>query len=881
MRRLSLLAIALVVALIGARLITTAEPLGRAPCRDGILLLIVGALLFGTNGYRLDVRSLHAIGYRWPAPGRVLALTGIICAIVGGLFFAVDSAGRTLDTARVVLWLLGLLMLTAGVFLRGAAERYAMPGYRWQHTSDGRFTRVPTAVDTVAAPERIDPRLPTHLLWLVAVLVIGALVRLRQLDSLPPGCVGLECRAALELMEGTLRSSNGTRFNPLYVVAELFYLPLDNPVQSLRLSASLFGLGALGVCYPVLRRVVSPAAALIGVLLLALSPLHIVAGRTTQLWLPLTLWFLLALAFIWRGLQAGKRTDWTPAGLCLGFAGLTAPALLPGLGLWTLTVIVLAVMSRDRWIDSWRLTPLALFAAGAVAPLLPLLAGHGFPPSAISGGGLLPVLPAAITTALAAAGMGTMVRSFRTPAVASLMSGMVLLPVTLYLLTHGGVAGENRIAAAPDLLLLLPFALVAATIAVDQVLTALIGSWRPLVHPSRLAFGVMAIIAVALVLTVGRLSEPLRKAGGGRSDPMSAAILDAALADLAAAETKEHGSIVFVPPSVLNRSDAQLRARAAIDAGALRPLDGLASILQPTEAERRVLVPPTEHIWQELLQAYFPDSSAIHRFDNETNSLLYTEVVLPPQPSSLRLNPAAITDDWSGSLLVDQPGAYTFSIDGSSGDSYTFLLDNKLLLDSSLGLTSSTEILAQGVYRLDLRFEPAQSGNRAQLSWTRPDGVNEVLPTPALSTLVLPNLGLLATYFSGDDFMPPALELRKDLFLEETPAPEFPYSVIWTGKLAANRAGEYLLALVADGTASVLVDGVELVLLDPNRSGEDALGYAEGIAYLEPGWHEFAAALCTAHRGIHYPVVVATAGRSAHRSLSALSTPGHRCADRG
>ena len=157
-------------------------------------------------------------------------------------------------------------------------------------------------------------------------------------------------------------------------------------------------------------------------------------------------------------------------------------------------------------------------------------------------------------------------------------------------------------------------------------------------------------------------------------------------------------------------------------------------------------------------------------------------------------------------------------------------------------MIENEELLAEGIYRIDMRYESGPTPAPLSLRWTRPGDIDEVIPRTSLVTRPLPNLGLAGAYFSGATFQPPAIMLRKD-FRFDQPPPDLPdaYSVRWTGMLTANRAGECLLATLGNGYTRLLVHDQLVVENLPVSSmsgrGESELGYAEGLIYLEEGWH--------------------------------------------
>ncbi|MCB0073812.1 MAG: hypothetical protein KDE20_20230, partial [Caldilineaceae bacterium] len=222
------------------------------------------------------------------------------------------------------------------------------------------------------------------------------------------------------------------------------------------------------------------------------------------------------------------------------------------------------------------------------------------------------------------------------------------------------------------------------------------------------------------------------------------------------------------------------------------------------------------------------------------------EVVTRVEPSlDIALDaalPADLDATWAGALRVDTAGSYRLDVTGLGPDDvFTLLLDGKLILDTSLNRATGIEVLAAGVHPLEARLRSAAKPAHIAVRWATDDGPFTPIPGDALFARTLPALGLEATYFANANFQPPGVDLRRDLFMAPAPT-EVPTSILWRGKLAANRAGEYLLGVVADGAAEIALDGAPLAANgegSPTASGEGgAPGYAEGVAYLDAGWHD-------------------------------------------
>jgi len=222
---------------------------------------------------------------------------------------------------------------------------------------------------------------------------------------------------------------------------------------------------------------------------------------------------------------------------------------------------------------------------------------------------------------------------------------------------------------------------------------------------------------------------------------------------------------------------------------------------------------------------------------------------------------------WQGTLLVPEAGSYTFSVELDPppanpriGDLFTLRLDDILVLDTSSSLTIQPQTLAQGAYHLEMNYRGYENDQdndnviaNVVVRWQRPDGVTEVIPAEQLFRTRLPYMGLLGTYYPNEYFQEPALYWRKDLIVDaETNCLlqdcgdgnqlQPPYSVRWQGKLAATRAGEYMLASVTEGWNQIFIDGRPVI--DNRFSSSDELsdesglpGYQESLIYLDIGWH--------------------------------------------
>lgn len=86
---------------------------------------------------------------------------------------------------------------------------------------------------------------------------------------------------------------------------------------------------------------------------------------------------------------------------------------------------------------------------------------------------------------------------------------------------------------------------------------------------------------------------------------------------------------------------------------------------------------------------------------------------------------------WHGWLTPPQPGQYEFSL--SARDRAQLWINGTLLLETVEAETPvTTTVILDAALPVEVRFWDETGHTRAQLSWTRPDGVSEIVPTTAL-----------------------------------------------------------------------------------------------------------------------------------------------------
>lgn len=223
---------------------------------------------------------------------------------------------------------------------------------------------------------------------------------------------------------------------------------------------------------------------------------------------------------------------------------------------------------------------------------------------------------------------------------------------------------------------------------------------------------------------------------------------------------------------------------------------------------------------------------------------------------------------WVGLLLVPEAGNYRFFVDlpgGTNGanseNGVSLHLDGRRLLDSGVGVTERQESLARGAYRLELLYHSGEIGSETdrgtgtgaaaqgfEILWQPPGGPIEAIPPELLRNTVGAGDGLVGTYFANDAFSGPALTVRKDPLVGAVAELPQPYSVRWSGLVAAARAGEYLFGGVSTGQFRIAINGRTVANKEAmvpitapagamEGAGELDSRYAEGLIYLPMGWH--------------------------------------------
>ena len=886
MRRLSVFALALFLALVGVQLVIGPELFAPYVGRDAALLWIGAALAGAFFAATWQPRQPQRWVTGLPRPGQMLLATGIIVALVAGVLQA-PLAGSPFALMLQLAWWLGLALTVAGAWWPGGRVEYATPQVHWAKDAAGAFV----AMGGSARPDetvRLSRR--SELVWLVALLLCAALLRFWNLGNLPSGCAGSECVNGLRLVEGETMAGAGRLFED---IARSAYWLTGNGVLSLRLAAGLLGLFTVGAVWAAARRLAGPTAALLTTLFVVFSPLQLWAGRTSDPWLAAGLLAALAVWWVAEALVQRSVRWWVLAGLALGALFVQAPPLRWATLLWLLAVFVLAAIRALRDIRRGEWVAIGAGVATALVILLPAMLADGatgllFTTAAAAqpthnlallaatllradSAGLpasaQPGLLSGLALALAVIGAGGLARHFRTAVAIALLLGAALFAWFAALLD------STLFPPAQVALVLLPFVYAAVAVTLDQFLEVLVHTWRIVVAPRRLVGAVAVVIGLVMAWNATGLMAGLDQVatGAGQTEGDMARFVAQMLL------SEPDANLTFVIPSAATAHPSlRLLAGPALAAGRIQPLESARTLpfAANPPGDLLYLLPIADGQVLRLLQQLYPGGVAFTELDDQGQRALfngfrvphaatqaakqvYVTVSTADNPAAASFTAPALDFAWranppaaapfvaqvEGALVVPASGVYTFSAErGAEPFGLLLTLDDMLVLDTSLNMTSQPMQLVQGVYDLALTYRSDSQPADLRVTWQRPDGVVETIGGAALHWPAPPQQGLVASYYDNERFEGAPILQRKELVVGADPAPPLPYSVHWRGKLAASRAGEYLLGAAGVGLMQATLDG-QLLLdnssLRANANAADApdAGYVESLTYLPSGWH--------------------------------------------
>ncbi len=895
MRKLSWLLIASILAFYTAHLWSMADPTATYVVRDGLLLAVGALLLFARATDKVGLLSLKGRSpqglwrERLTATGGILLGTGTACVLVGAILPIVLTTPIAATTSLILRWLSFGLLAAVVIWPR-----------TWQTVSQPPTTDLTSSIPLSSTVLPASPKIAWLALLLLILLGIG--VRLLVLSRLPSFCMGSECDLALTL-NGKMAGSTAHLWSP-----QLFFRLTAQSLLSIRLGAMLLALLILPFFYLFLRRLTGNGSAFLGTLLLIFTPwFNTLDGNTLPI-LTLLLWSSVGLWLFVEGISRQQPRWALLAGAALGLAGADAVVQM-SLLFWLLLLVLVMLSPQGR-----RYLPDALLLlVGFLVVLLPtlLLSEAGFSSLETAAAGALDGsswLFALFQTGLLtdSGWMGVPLLAMPLGALAILGLGVYLRRITeaIYLWLASGVLLFSLLSLATgsdeSMSLLFLMALVTAALALSTLFDTFWVSWQRLV-PYANSVAVAGLIV--LILAIGPLFTMIKQGQNNRS--LDQLAFDGVIADAVATLFEQNPDrTIFAPDSLLENPGTRLRL--GDDAlSHLQPLSDLLNALYTTDDVRETvyLIPTNEQPYVDLLARIQPGALIDRQIEPTTGELLFTVVTVSqvdqlarqgllgvawetnaagnsnplmlPATDALALPGTEITlqspytMQWSGALRVATPGTYRIALDTTAANGalsattetqplITLKLDDRLILDSSLGLMAQEISLVKGFYQVSLLYrspdiagvEGATNPLPFAIRWQRPNGVEEIIPRTVLSNLPLPNSGLIGEYYWGEAAQGEPFDVRKDLLVGLAAERSESYNIRWRGQLAAPRTGEYLLAaLSAPGSQSQLyLDGIQLfdtTKVDPNAATDQSPTspaqtsvYAEGSIYLTRGWHE-------------------------------------------
>jgi sugar lactone lactonase YvrE len=876
MRRLILLFVALVIALWGLSMLREGAPNATVAARDGLFVMIVGALLFALSahpaqpGARITQKSTSP-HFIW------LLVLGIVLSLAAGgwLYLMLVSGATDISLLWPLLaWIAGLLAMVAATLWPVRVRPTVEP--TWSVGAAQRFLTQTRPADASGSPALLSRR--SIGVGLIALTALAALIRFWNFAGLPDGC-GDTCAAGMDALT-FLREGNWQALllgdAPLYtLLISLGFAIFEPGLVVLRWIGLILGVLTIPIFYGASSRWVEPIPALVGTSVLVFAPWHIDLSRYPEAG---TLLLLVLFAAMWIygwAAQGEAARRWALAGAVAGLPTLAAPLfLIPVLLIWWIVALPPANW-RGRFFY-W----LALLAGSAprlaILPLADLLSnwGNGVGAKAEALATLL-VINAPLSTAwlgmLALLGLVYLARVPTWP-----LTRLIWLGV---LLSGAWILGSDAPLTLSTLTPLLALFSLSAVIALDQLVGMLIRVWMPAFRPAMMA--ATASIALALIFGISTVTGLNALAENpdlmaARSDP-GAGIGN--FLRIAAQADGDDGPLIFVPQSLLNAPSTQLASSGAqalsnrilaLDPIVHLPLTASSFVDLSGAGDFLYVVPAADTRLINYISSIYPSFTAEVIVDEVSQQTLayviaiprelveearglairYTSEVEngaellaqgdldwgnePPLPAPFRL-------EATGALYIPENGRYLFRVETDEGAQVRLELSGdspgRVILDSAEDRSEAGVDLLQGIYPLRLTYVTGSDTPRLVVRWQPPNGDLEPLPLAALSPVAIEG-GLLASYYGGavdlaDLGSATLLAQRREPILLTTPSLMAATAVIWKAKLAAPVEGLYELNVDARGRYQLFVDGVLLL-------GEDDLTESRRRTQLllARGWHD-------------------------------------------
>ena len=181
-------------------------------------------------------------------------------------------------------------------------------------------------------------------LWLLAIILIGAFLRL---DGLASESIWLDEATSILLAKlpipDLVRTTAEDIHPPLYYALLHVWETLGTGEFEVRSLSAFTGIVSVALMYQMGRRLFDEQGGQISALLLAMSPLHIWYSQETRMYALVTLFTLAGSYWLWRALRTGSRATWVAYACCMA------------LGLYTHYHCIFVLFSQNVFVGVWWL----------------------------------------------------------------------------------------------------------------------------------------------------------------------------------------------------------------------------------------------------------------------------------------------------------------------------------------------------------------------------------------------------------------------------------------------------------------------------------------------------------------------------------------------
>lgn len=716
-----------------------------------------------------------------------------------------------------------------------------------------------------------------------AILIVGAALRLFDLEGIPSGIHGDEAELALlalPILSGEGPAPFGTAFfgDPaLFLYVEAPFLALyGQTMTAIRLVAALSGTLTLLAFYILARRMFGTRLGLLALLLLAGSAVHIHFSRLAINAPQVPLMMCLASYALWRAAETRRPFWWMASGV-LGalavyfhFAGRLFPLVM------ALFILYLLITQRGQWLDWVKGSATGLL--GGVITLAPMAVQLAHNPQLFTGH---------MTDRLIFTNWDIMVAAHHTSSVPLVLWEQTRLNLMAFI--SGMYAGSfypypGQAMMAPLLgpLFVLGLVLMAVRFGDKRYALLALSFWTVVIingiltinapQPHRLLPALpIALIGVAMALD-WMIATGSRLLGSAASPALFGA---AALFTLAAGYVDD--AYYFGPGAALKPwEDVTTQAKYVAGLGSgyhvfnlgapyvyfrhgntrylapnvegddlLNPAAAL-PVAVPADRDLAFLVYPQLAGYLPLIQSTYPDSRT--EVVTGRTGTIFTTVLVPRseigrwqgltahyghgdrmERDLSRLGGGALSYPasvvWSGSIYVSRSGSHTFRTDGVPAE---------LALDGTPVPVDRPVEVSAGWHAIEIKTTMKGPDERASLLWQAPGQQMNPVPTHLVDAREL--AGSLSGRLEPEG---EPVTLRRDRgigfrSLGDLTGVRKPTAITWEGILNVSQAGAHKFTLNSTGEAEVSIDG-KRILTNPNTDSRFHTVSAE--ITLSPGPH--------------------------------------------